>query len=163
MSGDKDLRHGHEDDEPLIGPTGTPLGSIGVRERHLPGAGPDAPFTSRQLVRLDEALTFASRDTALTFSLYVGELDQPTREAAEALHAKLGIGAPDSILIAVSPGQRVLQIVTGADASERIPNRICALAALTMRASFSTGDLTGGIVNGVRMLSDSAGRPAHKL
>jgi hypothetical protein len=28
-----------------------------------------------------------------------------------------------------------------------------------MRASFSAGDLAGGIANGLRMLSDAAGRP----
>jgi hypothetical protein len=27
-----------------------------------------------------------------------------------------------------------------------------------MRASFSAGDLTGGLVNGLRMLADAAGR-----
>jgi hypothetical protein len=63
----------------------------------------------------------------------------------------------------VSPGQRVLQIVTGVEAADRVPNRICALAALTMRAAFSSGDLVGGIVNGVRMLSDAAGQPAHHV
>ena len=39
-----------------------------------------------------------------------------------------------------------------------MPNKSCALAALSMRASFSAGDLTGGIVTGLRMLSDAAGR-----
>ena len=43
------------------------------------------------------------------------------------------------------------------ESAKRLPNRACALAALTMRASFSNGDLTGGIVNGLRMLADSAG------
>jgi hypothetical protein len=38
-----------------------------------------------------------------------------------------------------------------------LPNRACALAALAMRASFANGDLTGGIVTGLRMLADSAG------
>jgi hypothetical protein len=134
----------------------------GVRERRLPGTGEDAPFTPHQLDRIDEALTFASRDAALTFSLYVGDLDDPSRDAAEQLHARLA--DPDySILVAVSPGQRVLQIVTGVEAADRVPNRICALAALTMRAAFSSGDLVGGIVNGVRMLSDAAGQPAHHV
>jgi hypothetical protein len=34
---------------------------------------------------------------------------------------------------------------------------VCALAALGMRAAFSGGDLTGGIVTGLRMLADAAG------
>jgi hypothetical protein len=124
------------------GPTG-PLG------------GGSAAFTTRQLSRLDEALTLSSRESGLAFSVYVGELAAPTRAHAEALFEKLG---RDSVLLAVSPGQRCLHIVTGEDSAKRLPNRACALAALAMRASFSNGDLTGGIVIGLRMLADSAGR-----
>jgi hypothetical protein len=114
----------------------------------------DRPFTATQLTRIDEALTLSSRETGLTFSVYVGELSQPTRAHAEALFEKL---ANDSVLLAVSPGQRNLHIVTGTESANRLPNRACALAALAMRASFTSGDLTGGIVTGLRMLADSAG------
>jgi hypothetical protein len=112
------------------------------------------PFNSRQLARLDEALTLSSRETGLTFSVYVGEFRNPTRAHAEALFEKL---SDDAVLVAVSPGQRTLHIVTGAESAQRLPNRACALAALAMRASFANGDLTGGIVTGLRMLADSAG------
>lgn len=111
-------------------------------------------FTARQLTRLDEALTLSSRESALIFSVYLGELSSPTRAHAEALFEKL---TDDSVLLAVSPAQRVLHIVTGPASSRRLPNRACALAALAMRASFSNGDLVGGIVTGLRMLADSAG------
>ncbi|WP_375478785.1 DUF5130 family protein [uncultured Jatrophihabitans sp.] len=114
----------------------------------------DGPFTARQLGRLDEALTLSSHETGLTFSVYVGELVKPTRAHAEALFEKL---TDSSVLIAVSPGQRTLHIVTGPNSAKRLPNRSCALAALAMRASFTNGDLTGGLVTGLRMLSDSAG------
>ncbi|MCU1690686.1 MAG: uncharacterized protein JWN20_2614 [Jatrophihabitantaceae bacterium] len=132
-------------------------GSFGVRQRIAPGEGASGAFTPRQLARIDEALTFATRESDLLFSLFVGDLDEPTRATAEEMHVKLGVNAPSAVLIAVSPGQRVLHIVTGAEAAERIPNRVAALAALSMRAAFSAGDLTGGIVNGIRMLSDAAG------
>lgn len=112
-------------------------------------------FTARQLSRLDEALTLSSRESGLMFSLYVGELKQPTRAHAEALFEKL---TDDAVLLAVSPGQRALHIVTGPGSAKRLPNRACALAALAMRAAFSGGELTGGLVTGLRMLSDSAGR-----
>ena len=119
--------------------------------------GPDAaggPFNARQLSRLDEALTLSSRETGLTFSVYVGAFKPPTRAHAEALFEKL---SDEAVLVAVSPGQRTLHIVTGPGSAKRLPNRSCALAALAMRASFSNGDLTGGIVTGLRMLADSAG------
>jgi hypothetical protein len=112
------------------------------------------PFNARQLARIDEALTLSSRETGLTFSVYVGEFKTPTRAHAEALFEKLD---DRSVLVAVSPGQRVLHIVTGPESAKRLPNRACALAALAMRASFANGDLTGGIVTGLRMLADSAG------
>ena len=117
-------------------------------------AAAGGPFTPNQLNRLDEALTLSSRETGLTFSVYVGELQNPARAHAEALFERLDDG---SVLLAVSPGQRVLHIVTGPDSAKRLPNRACALAALAMRASFANGDLVGGIVTGLRMLADSAG------
>lgn len=114
----------------------------------------EGPFTSRQLARIDEALTLSSRETGLTFSVYVGELQTPTRAHAEALFERLN---DESVLITVSPGQRSLHIVTGPASSKRLPNRACALAALAMRAAFANGDLTGGITTGLRSLADYAG------
>jgi hypothetical protein len=115
-------------------------------------------FTPRQLGRIDEALTLSSRETGLTFSVYIGELREPTRNTAEAMFDKLATQVEAPVLVAVSPGQRVLQIITGDASSARIANKSCALAALSMRASFSAGDLPGGIVTGLRMLADAAGR-----
>lgn len=130
-----------------------------------PGVGPSdlsalpGPFTPRQLARIDEALSLATEETGLLFSLYVGDLGTPTREAAEKLAARLPAAPHDgAVLLAVSPGQRVLHIVTTQDAVRRLPNRVCALAALGMRAAFVGGDLTAGAVNGLRMLADAAGQ-----
>ncbi|HVX43096.1 MAG TPA: DUF5130 family protein [Mycobacteriales bacterium] len=117
------------------------------------------PFTERQLARIDEAVTMASRETGLYFSVYVGALNIPTRGHAEQLHAQLGAIASRAVLVAVSPGQRVVEVVTGVESGIRLPDRGCALAVLSMTASFGAGDLTGGIVGGLRMLSDQAGRP----
>ena len=122
------------------------------------GAGRHDGFTARQLSRIDEALTLSSHETGLTFSVYVGELAEPARGAAEELFEQLAAHHDDAVLVAVSPGQRILQIVTGETSAGRLPNRACALAALGMRGSFANGDLAGGIVTGLRMLSDSAGR-----
>ncbi len=104
----------------------------------------------------------ASRESGITFSVYVGALEEPTRDFAERLHAQLEDPAA-SVLIAISPGQRVLEIVTGAASTKRLPDRACALAALSMTASFAGGDLVGGMVSGLRMLSDQAGRMRRSL
>ena len=120
----------------------------------------DAIFTFHELARLDEALTMSSRETGLRFTLYIGDLGQRTRARAEELHARSGHNPSDSVLIAVSPGQKVVEVVTGAGASRRLPDRACALAVLSMTTAFAAGDLIGGIVNGLRQLSDQAGHPA---
>jgi hypothetical protein len=139
---------------------GSPDSAVVDRSAAVVGRTP-GPFSPRQLARLDEALTLSSRETDLDFSVYVGALDEPTRQHAERLHAGLGAKAPTGVLIAVSPGQRVLHIVTGELSSRRLPDRACSLAALSMRASLSLGDLVGGIVDGLRMLSDQAGKTAR--
>lgn len=118
------------------------------------------PFNARQLARLDEALTLSSRETGVQFSLYIGTLGSSPRVQAEQLHAALGSAAADSVIVAVSPGERRLEIVTGVQTAKRLPDRACALAALSMTAAFTGGDLVGGIVNGLRMLADQAGKPS---
>jgi hypothetical protein len=120
----------------------------------------DHVFSYPELARLDEALTMSSRETGLRFTLYIGDLGKQSRVTAEELHARSGLNPSDAVLIAVSPGQRVVEVVTGAGAARRLPDRACALAVLSMTGSFAAGDLVGGIINGLRQLSDQAGHPA---
>jgi uncharacterized membrane protein YgcG len=116
----------------------------------------DGPFTTRQLLRLDEALRMADEETGLTFSVYLGDLDEPVRQHAEKLHKQLD-GAERAVLIAVSPNQRVLEIVTGNEARKRISDRDAKLAALSMAAAFAGGDLAGGVLSGLDQLASHAG------
>lgn len=122
--------------------------------------GTDQIFSFRELARIDEALTMSSKETGLRFTLYVGELGTPTRARAEELHAYSGGATTEAVLIAVSPGQRVVEVVTGSAAARRLPDRACALAVLSMTTAFAGGDLVGGIINGLRQLADQAGRPS---
>ena len=117
----------------------------------------EGPFTTPQLLRIAQALKAADESTGLTFSVYVGELDAPVRGHAEKLHGELPDPA-NSALIAISPMQRVLEVVTGERARRRIPDRGAKLAALSMSAAFGGGDLAGGIVNGLAQLAEQAGR-----
>jgi Domain of unknown function (DUF5130) len=120
------------------------------------------PFSFQDLARLDEALTMSSRETGLRFTLYVGDLGTDTRATAEDLHARSGGDVTNSVLVALSPGQRVLEIVTGTAAARRLPDRACALAVLSMTNRLGSGDLVGAIVNGLRQLSDAAGHPSRR-
>jgi hypothetical protein len=116
-----------------------------------------SPFSSVQLALLDEALTTSSRTTELRFSIYLGELHgDDTRAAAESLHAMLP-DPPHSVLIAVSPGQRVVEVVTGVESARRLPDRSCRLAVMSMVSFFKEGDLIRGLASGLCMLAEQAG------
>lgn len=146
----EDVEHGH-------GVVRTLSGRLSVAREYRPVA-PTLPFSPAQLARIDEALTLSSRSTGLDFSVYLGDLGADSRATAESLHAAGGGRAPESVLLAVSPGQRRVEIVTGKESSRRVSDRGCNLAVMSMIASFKEGDLTGGLVSGLRMLSDQAGR-----
>jgi hypothetical protein len=134
-----------------------PAGSTGTADQ--PAWHPEVlngPLSTRALLRVDEALRQADSATGLTFSVYIGELTEPVRESAESLHAEL-VNSPSAVLLAVSPNQRVLEIVTGSEARRRVLDRDAKLAALSMAAAFAGGDLGGGIVAGLAQLSSHAG------
>ncbi len=134
----------------------TASGRISQAEMFAEPAPDEQPFTPVQLTRLDEALTLASRETGLRFSVYLGDLgDDVPRRVAE-LHAQLE-GADEAVLVAVSPGQRVVEVRTGPEARVRLPDRGAKLAVMSMVASFREGDLVGGLLSGLRMLADQAG------
>lgn len=120
---------------------------------------PALPFTPQQLARLDEALTFSSRGSGVGFSVYLGDLGADSRDRAEQMLAGLGPQAADAVLIAVSPGERVVEVVTGSRVQRRVTDRGARLAVMAMVASFREGDLAGGLVSALRMLSDQAGNP----
>lgn len=145
-----------EDPEHGIGAAVTASGRVSVAKAKE-SVEPALPFTTVQLTRLDEALTLSARSTGLHFSIYLGDLDGDTRVRAEELHTSIGAESAEAVLIAVSPGQRKVEIVTGSDASRRLPDRGCNLAIMAMVASFKEGDLIGGLVSALRMLADQAG------
>jgi hypothetical protein len=139
-----------------IGAVVTASGRVSAAEVYRDPSHADHPFSPVQLSRLDEALTLTSRETGLRFSVYLGDLGaDPTARAAE-LHAELE-GTTEAVLVAVSPGQRVVEVITGAEARLRLPDRGAKLAVMSMVASFKESDLLGGLLSGLRMLADQAG------
>lgn len=137
-------------------PTGavvTSSGRVSVAEVFRQPSRTDHPFTPGQMTRLDEALTLASRETGLLFSVYLGDLGESPHERISELHGELA-GADAAVLMAVSPGQRVVEVVTGPEARFRLPDRGAELAVLSMVASFKKGDLLGGLLSALRMVAD---------
>lgn len=120
------------------------------------------PFSPAQLGRVDEALVLSTRSTGLEFGIYLGELGESSRERAEELHAALGDRAPAGVLVAVSPGERRAEIVTGVEAKRRIPDRSCQLAMMSMVAFCKEDEILEGLIEALRVLSDAAGvKAAH--
>nr|WP_222132219.1 DUF5130 family protein [Pseudonocardia sp. C8] len=134
----------------------TNSGRLSVAEEFHEPKQSDHPFTPVQLARLDDALTLTSRETGLRFALYLGDLGTDARATAVELHGRVD-GHDEAVLVAVSPEQRRLEIVTGAEAKVRLPDRGAKLALMSMVASFKEGDLFGGLLSGLRMLADQAG------
>lgn len=131
-------------------------GRVSAAKMYVPD-GPKSPFPAAQLARLDEALTLASRGTGLDFSVYIGALGEDSRAGAESLFRRIGPRGRESVLIAVSPGERVVELVTGELSEQRLTQRGGKLAVMSMVASFKEGDLIGGLVSGLRMLDEQAG------
>ena len=135
-------------------------------------AGETTGLPLRAQQRITDAIETCRRENGLDVSVLVGDLvltDLGTfRSAAERLHAALGADrAPSAVLIVAAPGQRRVEVVTGPRVRRRVPDRVCALAILSMTTAFSGGDLAGGIVDALRQFADAAGRrealPAYDL
>ncbi|WP_428503997.1 DUF5130 family protein [Pseudonocardia sp.] len=146
-------------DELPVGSVVTASGRVSAAEefRDTPASG---PFTPAQLGRLDEALTMCSRETGLRFAVYLGDLGEDPNGRVAQLHDEIE-GSAEAVLVAVSPEQRIVEVLTGAGARVRLPDNGAKLAVMSMVTSFKESDLFGGLLSGLRMLADAAGERHH--
>lgn len=125
-------------------------------------AGERGGLPVRVQERIEHDLEKIRAENGLDVSVLVGDLDLEDvaqfRGGAERLHAALGSRSDSAVLLVVAPGQRKVEVVTGPGVRRRVPDRVCALAVLSMTTAFGGGDLGGGIVEGLRQIADSAGR-----
>lgn len=91
------------------------------------------------------------------FAVRVGDLPAG-RESAIAAHASLA-DAERTVLVAVDPRARVVDIVTGRTAALAIDDRACEFAVLSMVSSFANDDLVGGLRGGITLLAEHARMP----
>jgi hypothetical protein len=115
-------------------------------------------FSQRQHDDIVRAIRLARQESDLPVSVYVGALEGDSRQSALRLHAALP-DADDSVLVAVDPGARRVEVVTGPVVRRRLDDRTCTLACLSMTSAFQAGDLAGGIGYGVSMLAEHARVP----
>lgn len=120
-------------------------------------------LSPKEQERIERAVLTCRDQHGLDVSVLVGDLQTgPSaadfRAGAERAHAALGDRAAGALLLVVAPGQRRVEVVTGPQARRRVPDRVAALAVMSMTSAFSGGDLTGGIVDGIRQMAEAAGR-----
>ena len=127
-------------------------------------------FSEHDLRSIGREIREISEQAEVLFSVLVADPDEvPAPEAgedgsdvrafAERAHAAIGDMAKDAVLIVVAPNAHRVEIVMGTGLRGRLGDRDCALAALSMTSSFAGGDLSGGILQGVRMLGQRVGKP----
>ena len=114
----------------------------------------DTAFTTAQLAELERTLMRAGESTGAHFSAYVGKLPA-RRDSALSIHRQLD--DPDmSVLVAVDPESRFVEVVTGAIVRDHLDDQSCRLACLTMTSRFAIGDIAAGIRDGIIVLGDPA-------
>ena len=130
----------------------------------MAAGSPGDGLTPRQQERIEHAVSLCRSENGLDVSVLVGDLDladtSEFRAAAERLHAALGSRSSGAVLLVVAPGQRRVEIVSGPVVRRRVPDRVSALAVLSMTTAFGGGDLSGGIIDALRQVADAAGRRA---
>ena len=141
-------------------PVGHVLTSSGrVSKVHSVGTPNSAelPFSIQELDQLDRTLVEATRNTGIRFSAYVGDLGTDTAAGADATFA----ATPDSrrsVLIAVSPNERAIEIRSGVDAPQ-VNHRVAQLGITAATSSFRDGNLIDGLVSSIRVMAAAITAP----
>ncbi len=143
---------------------GLPVGWVVSASGRLSIASePDAlpnryPFGTRQLVELDDALTYGSRQSKARFAVYVGDLGADTAGRARELLAD--VPTPNNaVLLAVSPDQRSIEVVYGADVCGRGIESVAPLGVSAAASAFREGNLIDGLISAIRVMSAGVSRP----
>ncbi len=115
-------------------------------------------FNDAQRASIDKAIRDAETVCRYEFSVYVGRFEDEPRVFADRLHSALV--APDrSVLVAVDPAARSVEVVTGAQVRRVLEDHQVRLAVAEMQSQFAVGDLCGGIVRGIHLLASNARKP----
>ena len=116
------------------------------------------PFSIKERVELDEALKYGSRSSKARFAVYIGDLGSDT--AAEARKILGRVPTPDeSVLLAVSPNQKAIEVVYGAGVRGRGAESAAPLGVAAAASAFQEGNLIDGLVSAIRVLSAGISRP----
>jgi hypothetical protein len=106
---------------------------------------------------IKRAVALAREISGLSFGVYIGELANG-RESALARLAELPT-PESSVLIALDPQARTLDIITGSEAHVVLDDRSCEFAILAFQSCMTAGDIVGGIREALAVLAEHARKP----
>lgn len=110
------------------------------------------PFPIKDVVILDDALTYGSRASEARFAIYIGDLGSDTAARAREILAK--VPTPDNaVLIAVSPDQCAIEVVYGSQVRGRGAESAAPLGVAAAASAFEQDELIDGLVSAIRVLS----------
>ncbi|RBO83113.1 DUF5130 domain-containing protein [Nocardia puris] len=117
----------------------------------------EAPFSDDERLAMDNALTEATRATKVRFNVYIGDLGADTAAGADALFPTTPEAAR-SVLIAVSPNEKAVEVRSGHEVADRANDRVCQLGVTAALSSIRQGQLIDGLVSAVRVMAAAIGR-----
>ncbi|MDI9900293.1 DUF5130 family protein [Rhodococcus sp. IEGM 1409] len=148
-----------------VAPEDLPVGSVVTSSGRISGVHrvgepftDDLPFAPMDLVALDVALTEAIRATKVRFNAYIGDLGADPAAGADALFPNTP-ESERSVLIAVSPNQRTVEVRSGRAVADRVTDRVAQLGATAAVSSFSEGNLIDGLISAIRVMSAAIAAP----
>ena len=110
------------------------------------------PFPTKDLVAIDDALKYGSRQSMTRFAIYLGDLGSDT--AARAREILADVPTPNNaVLLAVSLDQAVIEVVYGSEVRGRGAESAAPLGVAAASSAFEQGHLVDGLVSAIRVLS----------
>lgn len=118
-----------------------------------PGVPPvQYPFPTMDLIRLDDALTYGSRQAKARFAVYIGDLGPDPAARARQILAR--VPTPDNaVLLAVSPDQRAIEVAYGAGVRGRGGGAAAPRGVAVAASALKEGGLIDGLVAAVEAMA----------
>jgi len=141
-----------------IAPSELPKGSVITTSGRISGVTEPGevsvhyPFPISDLVAIDDALKYGSRQSRARFAIYLGDLGSDTAARAREILAKVPT-PDDAVLLAVSPDQSVIEVVYGSAVRGRGAESAAPLGVAAASSAFEQGHLVDGLVSAIRVLS----------
>ncbi|WP_433680218.1 DUF5130 domain-containing protein [Nocardia sp. CA-119907] len=117
----------------------------------------EAPFSDDERLAMDNVLTEATRATKVRFNVYIGDLGADPAAGADAVFPATPEAAR-SVLIAVSPNDKAVEVRSGSEIADRANDRVCQLGVTAALSSFRQGQLIDGLISAVRVMAAAIGR-----